>query len=270
MLHAAKLSSRCQRPEKFCLPLSPATKLSPSVVESGLRFKRYKTAKCDSIGREMSNALTSTTDHPDVLTFEVMVTLEDMLALQMRCLATPTMRAGRLRREVTVVLTAAACAPLAMGGGILIGWAGDRHGSSLGSLFRALMLDEPGTLMAVALAMAGCSVVGMVVQRWLRRPWLRRVLRQILRARPDVDPSEPQLVYPARVVVSDEGLESRTGTGVTLVRWNVLKRWEEVGGRLMVLGDAMVGFCVCISAVDPKPLDQFRAVLSARLGPKDR
>ena len=261
--HAAK------DPKNFVCRFSLATRLSPSVVESGLSFKRCKTAKCDSIGREMSNPLTSTTDHPDVLTFEVMVTLEDMLALQMRCLATPTMRAGRLRREVTAVLIAAACAPLAMGGGIVIGWAGDRHGSSLGSLFRAL-IDEPGTLMAVALAMAGCTVVGMVVQRWLRRPWLRRVLRQILRARPDVDPSDPQLVYPARVVVSDEGLESRTGTGVTLVRWNVLKRWEEVGGRLMVLGDAMVGFCVCISAVDPKPLDQFRAVLSARLGPKDR
>lgn len=216
----------------------------------------------------MSSTATPPADLPDVFTFEVMVTLEDVLALQMRCLATPAMQAGRLRREVIVVLVAAACAPLAVGGGLLIGWARDQSGLSLGSLFHTLVFDEPGTLVAAVLAMAGCTAFGMVLQRWLQRPWMRRVLRRVLRARPDVDPSDSQLAYRARVTVSGEGLESRTGTGVSLVRWNVLKRWEERGGHLMVLGDAMVGFCVRASAVDPEPLDQFRTVLRARLGPQ--
>ena len=218
----------------------------------------------------MSNTAMPPADVPDVLAFEVMVTLEDMLALQMRCLATPAMQAGRLRREAIVVLVTAACAPLAVGGGVLLGWAENRHGPSLGWLFRNLVLDEPGTLMIAALAMGGCTAGGMVLQRWLRRPWLRRVLRRVLRARPDVDASDPQLAFRARVIVSDEGLESRTGIGVTLVRWNMLKRWEETDGRIMVLGDAMVGFCVCTSAAEPGALDRFRAVLGARLGPRGR
>lgn len=197
-----------------------------------------------------------------------MVTLNDQLALQMRCVATPAMQAGQLRRAVAVVLTATACSPLALAGGALFAWAGDRHGTSLGLVFRTLLLDEPGTLVAAVLVMVGWIVCGMVLRRWLMRPWLRRVLRRILRARPDVDPSDPQLAFRARVTVSDEGLESPTGTGVTLVRWDVLKRWEETGGHLMVLGDAMIGFCLCTSAVDPGPLNQYRARLTARLGPK--
>lgn len=210
----------------------------------------------------------NTASLPDVLTFEVTVTLEDQLALQMRCLATPAMQAGRLRRDTATVLIAVACVPLVLAYSALIAWAGDRHGPSLGSLVRFLVLDRPGTLVMVALVMVACTVGGAVLQRWLLRPRLRRVLRRILRARPDVDPSDPLLTYRARVTVSDEGLESRTGTGVTLVNWDRLKRWEETDGRIMVLGDAMVGFCLCTSAADPAPLDQYRILLMARLGQK--
>ena len=215
----------------------------------------------------MSNAAPPP-DLPDVLTFEVMVTLEDQLALQMRCLAAPAVQAGRLRRAAIVVLVALVFAPLAMAGGILAARAGNQHGPSFGSLFRALVLDKPGTLIGAMLVMLGCTVCSMVLRRWLMRPWLRRVLRRVLRARPDVDPSDPQLAFRACVAVSDQGLESRTGTGVLLVRWDVLKRWEETGGHLMVLGDAMVEFCLRSSAADPGPLDRFRAILTARLGPK--
>ena len=218
----------------------------------------------------MSEPPTTPANRPDDLTFEVTVTLEDMLALHMRCLATPAMQAGRLRREAITVLIVTACAPLAVGAGILIGWAENRHGPSLAWLFRNLVLEEPGTLITAALVMAGCTTGGIMLQRCLRRPWLRRVLRRILRARPDVDPSDPQLAYRARVTVTNEGLESRTGAGVTLVAWNVLKRWEETDERLIVLGDAMTGFCVSIPTTDPEPLNRFRAVLTARLGPKDR
>jgi hypothetical protein len=49
--------------------------------------------------------------------------------------------------------------------------------------------------------------------------------------------------------------------------WNLLKRREKVGGRFMVLGDAVIGFCVLISAADPGPLDRFPVVLGARLEP---
>ena len=205
---------------------------------------------------------------PDVLTFEVSVTLEDQLALQMRCLATPAMRAGRLRRDTAAVLIAVACVPFILAGSALIAWAGNRRGPSLGPLVCFLVLDRPGTLAAVALVMVACTVGGAVLQRWLVRPRLRRVLRRVLRARPDVEPSDPQLAYRARVTVSGEGLESRTGTGMTLIRWDVLKRWEETGGHLMVLGDAMVGFCLRTSAVDPGPLNQFRTILTAHLGQK--
>ena len=57
---------------------------------------------------------------------------------------------------------------------------------------------------------------------------------------------------------------------MTLVHWQVLKRWEETDGYLAVLGDAMVGFCLQTSATDPALLDRLRAVLAARLGPGNR
>ena len=98
------------------------------------------------------------------------------------------------------------------------------------------------------------------------RPRLRHVLRRMLRAQPDVDPSDPQLAFRACVTVGDEGLESRTATGLLLVRWEMLKRWEETGERIMVLGDALVGFCIPTPGVDSGVLDRLRAVLTARLG----
>ncbi len=218
----------------------------------------------------MSSTATSPVDGPDLLAFDAVVTLEDQLALQMRCLATPTMRAGRLRRAAVVILIAAALAPLGFAGGILAGWAENWQGPSLGSLFHALVLDQPGILIGAPLAMA-CLAAFNIMLRWrLMRPRLRRVLRRMLRTHPEVDPSDPQLAFRARVAVNDQGLEIRTASGMTFVRWSVLKRWEETGERFMVLGDAMAGFCVPTSAVDPATLDQFRAILTARLGPKHR
>ena len=204
---------------------------------------------------------------PDVLAFDATVTLEDLLALQMRCLRSSAMQAGRPKRLATTAMIGVAFAPLALVGGTLIGWIETSHRMSLGSLLHFLVLEEPGTLLKVVLGMVVCTVGGALVQEWLLRPRLRRVLRRILRARPDVDPSDPLLGYTARVTLSDEGLESRTATGVTLLRWDVLKRWEEADGLVMVLGDAMVGFCVRISAVDPRTTRQLRAFLAARLGP---
>ncbi len=213
---------------------------------------------------------TSPADPATVLAFDVMVTLEDQLALNMRLLATPAMRAGRLRRAALTVLVAAALGPLAMAGGILVAWAGDRRGPSPGSMFRVLVLDQPGTLAASVLVMIGRALGSMAIRRRMRRPWLRRVLRRTSRTRPDVDPSDPQLAFRARVTVNDQGLESRTAIGSFLVRWDVLRRWEETAGRLIVLGHALTGFCVGTSAADPAALDRFRAILTARLGPKSQ
>ena len=218
----------------------------------------------------MGNTATPPADMQDGLTFEVMVTLEDQLALHMRCLATPAMQAGRLRREAVTVLIAALCAPFVFAGGVVAAWAGDRHAPSLGSLFHALVLDEPRNLVIAVLVMVVCLVGSMVLRRWLLRPRLRRVLRRILRARPDVNPSDPQLAFRARVIVGDEGLESRSATGVTLVRWDVLNRWEEVDGHLVVLGEAMVGCCLGTPIADPEALDQCRVILTAHLGPKNQ
>ena len=215
----------------------------------------------------MNDLATPSADPSNVLTLDVTVTLEDHLALEMCCLQAPAMQAGRRRRTALTVLIAAACAPLALAGGTLIAWAEDRHRPPLGSLLRSLVFDDPGTMAVAVLVMVAFVVGGVLLQRWLLRPRLRRFLRRVLRARPDVDPSDPQLAYRARVTVSDEGLESRSGTGVMLVRWDVLKRWEETGGRFMVLGDAMVGFCLSIPADDPGPLNRLRAVLTAHLGP---
>ena len=209
-------------------------------------------------------------DPTPILAFDVMGTIEDQLALNMRLLATPAMRAGRLRRAALTVLVAAALGPLAMAGGILFAWAGDRRGPSPGSMFRVLVLDQPGTLAASVLVMIGCALCSMAVRRRLTRPWLRRVLRRTSRTRPDVDPSAPRLASRARVTVSDQGLESRTAIGSFLVRWDVLRRWEETAGHLIVLGDALAGFCVGTSAADPAALDRFRAILTARLGPQSR
>lgn len=177
------------------------------------------------------------------------------------------MQAGRLRRDAIIVLVATACSPLIVALGVLMIWAGNPRGVPLGTLFRSLVVDAPGYTVAVVLIMLVCAVSGAVLERWLLRPRLRRVLRRVLRARPDVDPSDPQLAFRARVSVSAEGLESRTGIGATFLRWEVLMRWEELGGLLMVLGDAMVGFCIRTSAADPASLDRMRAILTARLGP---
>ena len=58
-------------------------------------------------------------------------------------------------------------------------------------------------------------------------------------------------------------MESRIATGATPLVWAVLKRWQEMGGHVVVLGDPLVSFCLRISAADPGPLRQFRAVLAA-------
>ena len=215
----------------------------------------------------MSDTATPPASLPDILTFDVMVTLEDQLALQMRCLASPIMRAGQLRRMVATILFAAAVGPVALTLGVLGGWAIDPHGLSFGSMFRSMILDQPGTLMLTVLGMVGVAVCSIAVRRRRVRPRLRHVLRRMLRAQPDVDPSDPQLAFRACVTVGDEGLESRTATGLLLVRWEMLKRWEEMGERIMVLGDALVGFCIPTPGVDSGVLDRLRAVLTARLGP---
>ncbi len=214
----------------------------------------------------MSNSATA----PGELSFEVMVTLEDQLALQMRCLATPAMKAGWLQGAALRVLLAIVFGPVAVAAGTILGWAEDRHGISLGSVFGDLVFDQPGLLVASVLVMAGITIGSMVLRRSLVRPRIRRVLRRMLRAQPGVDPSDPQLAFRARVIVSDEGLESRSGTGVLLVRWDVLKRWEETAARIMVLGDAMVGFCLPTVRLDPGVLERLRAGLTARLGPQQR
>ena len=215
----------------------------------------------------MSDLATPSADPSNVMTLDVTVTLEDHLALQISCLQAPAMQAGQRRSTALTILIAAACAPLALAVGTLIAWAQDRHGPPLGSLLRYLVFDDPGTMVVAALVMVAFVVGGVLLQRWLLRPRMRRLLRRVLRARPDVDPSDPQLAYRARVTVSEEGLESRSGTGVILVRWDALKRWEETGGRFLVLGDAMIGFCLSLPADDPEPLNRLRAVLTARLGP---
>ncbi len=208
--------------------------------------------------------------NPDILTFDVTVTLEDQLALQLRCLATPAMRAGQRRRTVATVLVAAAWGPVALIGGILLASANDPQGLSLGSMVRTLVLDQPGILIASMLVMVGIAVCSIALRRWRVRPRLRRVLRRMLREQPDVNPSDPQLAFRACVTVDDEGLQSRTGTGLLLVGWGVLKRWEETGGRIIVLGNAMAGFCLPTFGVDPGLLDRLRAVLTARLGPSGK
>ena len=60
-----------------------------------------------------------------------------------------------------------------------------------------------------------------------------------MRARPGVDPSDPQLAYSVRVTVGEECVELRSSGGGTLLNWGVLKRWEETGGHLFVPGDAL-------------------------------
>ena len=214
------------------------------------------------------SAAASPADPTAVLAFDVRVTLEDQIAEHMCVLARPAMRAIRLRRAAATVLVTAAFGPLALVGGILFAWTGDRRGPSFGSMFRTLVSDQPSILATAVLVMTGLALCRMAIHNRLRRTRLRRVLRRTLRTRPDVDPSDPQLAFRARV--TDEGLENRTAIGSLLVCWNVLRRWEETGEHLLVLGVAMAGFCVTTSAADPAALDRFRAILATRLGPKGR
>lgn len=160
------------------------------------------------------------------LAFDAVVTLEDMVAFHQRLLAS------------------AMCAPFGL---VLATWVvglEDPNGMSFAEVVDHLPHARPELLAEAAVVVAGCIAATNVAQRLLVRPRLRRVLRRVLRARPDVDPADPRLVFRTHVVVSDDGLESRSAAGSTMVRWNAIDRWEEAGGRLMVIGNAMNGFCL--------------------------
>ena len=92
-----------------------------------------------------SDTATPRADVQDVLTFEVMVTLEDQLALHMCCLATPAMQAGRLRREAVMVLIGALCAPFVFAGGVVAAWVGDGMRRHLARCFTPWSLMSPTT-----------------------------------------------------------------------------------------------------------------------------
>lgn len=117
------------------------------------------------------------------------------------------------------------------------------------------MHENSSALVVGAVAALVGSASYLPLNRWLVRPRIRGMLRRLPRVRADVNPSDPQLTYRACVTVSAEGLERRTSLGAMFVHWDALKRWEEAGGYIMALGDAMVGFCLSTSRVDHGTLD---------------
>ena len=215
----------------------------------------------------MSAAATSPADPTVVLAFDVTVTLEDQIAEHMSVLASPAMRAARLRRAAVTVLVTAAFGPLALVGGILFAWIGDRRGPSLGSMFRSLVSDQPGILAAAVLVMTIIALCRMAVRHGLRRTRLRRALRQTLRDASGRRPAA-RLSRPRHRQRRGAGKPHRHGLVHGVLER--LRRWEETGEHLVVLGAAMAGFCVATSTVDPAALDRLRAILMTRLGPKRR
>ena len=205
-------------------------------------------------------------DLPDSVTCEVMVTLDDQLALQMRALASPAMR-PRAWQRLRAVLLAALIAPLALAVGALVAWATDRQSLPLATALD-VFTDNPSLVIVAVLIMIGAVLLSMARRKLLARSRLRKVLRRIAAARPDVDRSDPQLPFRARVTINDIGVESQSATGTTLIRWIALKLWEEKDGSIMMLGDAMTGLAMPTAAVDPTVLTRFRAILTAHLGPK--
>lgn len=202
----------------------------------------------------------------DGVTMQTIVTLDDQVELDMRCMATPAMRAGRLRRSVVSVLVATACTPLALIAGGFVSWAQSGGTGSLRDDVAALLRDPPLVASSV-LAMAFCTTVGIILQRLTMRPRLRRILRRIHLARPDVDQADPQLAYKATLAAGADGLESRTAAGSTSLPWKMLHRWEERRGLIIAIGDGATALGIRPSTSDPAAVDRYRSILTEHLGP---
>ncbi len=201
------------------------------------------------------------------LSFEAVVTLEDMVALHARLLASPAMQASRLRRELLVVVAGFVCAPFGL---VLATWVAGMANAdppSLAAVVADLTHEQWPVLVMAVVFVPACLAISIAAQRLLLRSRLRRLFRRLLRTRADVDPSDRRLAFRSQVSVGDEGVEGRSSTGSTLLAWSAVDHWEEADGRLLMLGKGMSGFCLNEAAADPASIAQFRDDLIARLGP---
>ena len=198
---------------------------------------------------------------------ELRLGLEDQLALQMRCLDQPAMRAGRLRREALIVLSSPLWLAFGLELGVLIAWFADAHHPSLLAAMTGVFVAMPGFFLVSSLILASLVTIFLLLRRRLVRVQMRGLIRRVLKVRPDVDAADPQLGFPGWFIIGPDGVESRSASGVTVLNWSVLKTWEETNGRLFVLGEAMTGVGLLVATLPPERLDRLRALLSRRLGP---
>lgn len=198
-----------------------------------------------------------------VAPFHVRVTLEDHVALHLRLLRSPAMRATRLRRETLIVLTS----PLWGLGGVALGAALVTviERAPIGE-FLAFFRDDWFVLLVVVLLTPVLTCLYLLLARRLIRSRLRRLLRRGLSAHPAVDRADPTLSFTAKVSAGPDGRQTSSASGAMLLSWAVLTRWEETDGRLFVLGDG-TGVCVPTAGADPARLDALRRLVAARLGP---
>ncbi|OWT70269.1 MULTISPECIES: hypothetical protein [unclassified Achromobacter] len=192
--------------------------------------------------------------------FDAVVVLDDVVALNMEIYKMPALKAGRLRRDLLLILAA----PLFLAVVLVAFNLADQtsHRPPLADVFRFVLLEHPG----YPLATVGIAVAIVVMQRLLMRPRMRLHFRKAMAQRPDVDKSDPRLPFSAHVIFSEDGIESQTVPHTIRFNWSSLTFWKEKDSRLMLLGDSMQGMCVSLAGLALPMQAAIRALVERKLG----
>ncbi|WP_156414035.1 hypothetical protein [Bordetella sp. N] len=192
--------------------------------------------------------------------FDAVVVLDDAVALHMEIYQMAPLRAGRLRRDLLLILGAALFLAVVLFAFNVADRDPDKP--ALADVFRFVLLEHPG----YPLAAVGIGIAVVVMQRLLLRPRLRSHLRKAMARRPDVDKSDPRLPYPAHVVMTDNAIESQTAPHTISFNWTSLTHWKEKEGRLLLLGDSMQGICVTTGGLAEPMQAAIRQLIERKLG----
>ena len=173
----------------------------------------------------------------DPTVLQLRVTLADQVRMNEWMLDRPELRRKRYATRVAMVLLVPLLG-LALGIAVTSIQYGRPFWQTLGR-----ETHDRGSQIIVA-TMAAAMVTLWSVLGLLRRPLLRRRLRQLLPERPGIDPADPALTEPVRLLLDDAGFVAETGASTTRVPWSAVKELADADTLLVLRTGRYSGFII--------------------------
>ena len=172
------------------------------------------------------------------LVLEVELCLADQIVFNANLLKHPPLSTIRRRRDIiTFVL-----APLYLVAGFFVGWLSD--GTRLGFFpFLETLMGYP-VIIGISIVSAFAATALLIwLNRIVGRRRIRALVYRVLRKRPDIDPTDPDLRHYATLTLNEDGVAEKTMLVTALTKWVALDRFDEIATHFFLMS-GVSGFII--------------------------